>query len=134
MQIYVYTNSASYESKVSSCPHCSPCFREVFRAMVLASTAPAFVKAWSQTVAPDHVFWEYLDESNNFVTMPAEYSLLHEQHLRAEAMVFKYDDTSREGTKACHYVVNLAHMTQRNTESGTFRNLRRLVVCSPGPP
>ena len=131
MQIYVYTNSASFESKVSSCPHCSLCFREVFRAMVLASTAPACVKAWSQTVAPDHVFWEYLDESNNFVTMPAEYSLLHEQHLRSGAMAFEYDVTNREGTKTYHYAVNLTDMTQRNTESGTLRNLRRLVECPP---
>ena len=131
MQIYVYTHSASFESKVSSCPHCSLCFREVFRAMVLASTTPAEVLAWSQTVVPAHVFWQYLNESNQFVNMPAQYSLLHEQHLRAGTMAFEYDVSYCRGTKTYHYEVNLTNMTQLNTGRNTFRNLRRLVVCPP---
>ena len=130
-QLYVYTDSASFESKVFTCPYCSLCFCEVFRAMVLASTTPAEVLAWSQTVAPAHAFWEYLDESNNFVTMPAEYSLLHEQHLREGVRAFEYDATYREGVKTYHYAVNLTDVTQRNTESGTVRNLRHLVECFP---
>ena len=102
--------------------------------MALAPTAPDRVKAWSRTVPAGHVFWEYLDDSQNLMRMTEEYSWLHEQHLRSGAMAFEYDVTNREGTKTYHYAVNLTDMTQRNTESGTVRNLRRLVVCSPGPP
>ena len=99
--------------------------------MALALTAPDFVKDWSRKVPPGFVFWQYLDDSNNFVSMPEEYGWLHEEHLRSGAKAFEYDVPNGDGTKTYHYSVNLTEMTQRNTESDTGRSLRRLVVCSP---
>ena len=99
--------------------------------MAHALTAPDFVKDWSRKVPPGLVFWQYLDDSNNFVSMPEEYGWLHEEHLRSGAKAFEYDVSASDGTNTCRFAVNLTEMTCWYTESNVVRCLRRLVVCDP---
>ena len=97
----------------------------------LQQTDTLEVTTWSMTIPLSHVFWRYMNETNEFVDMRPAYSSKHEEHLRQGNLIFEYDVQYRGGTKTYHYEVNLSNMTQSNTKTGTVRNLRRLVVCNP---
>ena len=97
----------------------------------LQQTDTLEVTTWSMTIPLSHVFWQYMNETNEFVDMRPAYSSKHEEHLRHGNLNFEYDVPYGGGTKTCHYEVNLSNMTQSNTKTGSLRNLRRLVVCNP---
>ena len=110
--------------------HCAPCSVCFLATMVLARPPSPQALAWSMSISLSQVFWQYMNEYDEFVNMPVEYSSKYEEQLRAGNLSFEYDVPYARGTKVYHYEVNLTNMTQCNTRTRTVRNLRRLVVCN----
>ena len=61
--------------------------------------------------------------------MDDAYSALHEVQKQAGVATFEYDVQYAHGTKNYHYWVDLEAMTQKNTNTGKIRRLRRLLAA-----
>ena len=77
------------------------------------------------------VLWQYQNDFGDYVSMGLYYISKYEEHCRAGDENFCYDVVFNGGQSCYTYDVNLKELTQRNTNTGTCRKIRRLVTCNP---